>query len=269
MSGIGLDEIHSNFVTEHIIRRNSSGVLNIGMAINSNRALIQHFAKMADAPHEEAKIDLNFVESLIRNGADINTTDKYGQTVLHEVGGGIVQLTEGRDVLGGRGWEGGVWEGLYVALAKPGQVMLAEWPEGNPFILQEDVFWLATRGVFLSFYIFYFILITFTFSCVCVCVCVCACVHVCSMHACVCACVHACMCACVRLGCRTDNGSVVSMPSYCSYVHLTPKCNTLHMWQFSSIYTSFYGFSIYRWVSCHKKVHKINESFEKKLQINT
>ena len=126
MSGIGLDEIHSDFVTEHIIRRNSSGILNIGMAINSNRALIQHFAKMADAPHEEAKIDLNFVESLIRNGADINTTDKYGQTVLHEVGGGIVQLTERRDVLGGRGWEGGVWEGLCVALAKPGQVMLAE-----------------------------------------------------------------------------------------------------------------------------------------------
>ena len=55
------------------------------MIIESNRALLQHFSKMAVASQDEAHINLDFVESLLKNGADINAADRYGQTVLHEV----------------------------------------------------------------------------------------------------------------------------------------------------------------------------------------
>ena len=86
LSGIGLDDIHGDFINETLVRRRSSSSLNISMVVDSNRALLQHFAKMVDSPHDEAKINLEFVESLLNNGADINIRDKCGQTILHEVG---------------------------------------------------------------------------------------------------------------------------------------------------------------------------------------
>ncbi|XP_070196553.1 transient receptor potential cation channel subfamily V member 1-like [Littorina saxatilis] len=84
MSGIGLDGIHQDFVTPEMVRKKSSGRLDISMIIESNRTLLTHFSKMADEPHEAAKINLHFVENLLKNGADINSSDKYGQTLLHE-----------------------------------------------------------------------------------------------------------------------------------------------------------------------------------------
>ncbi|KAK7492930.1 hypothetical protein BaRGS_00015877 [Batillaria attramentaria] len=80
-NGIGLDEIHSDFVTPQIVKRMSKGKINIEMIIESNRALLHHFSKLTK---EDDCVNLDWVESLLDKGADINTADKVGQTVLHE-----------------------------------------------------------------------------------------------------------------------------------------------------------------------------------------
>eukprot|EP00794_Sanderia_malayensis_P013784 gene13784-15226_t len=49
-----------------------------------SKAFIIYFAKLAKAPAKEL-IDFEFVESLLEGGAEVNSTDKHGQTVLHEV----------------------------------------------------------------------------------------------------------------------------------------------------------------------------------------
>lgn len=55
-------------------------------AIAASRALIIYFAKLARASIEhEQQLDFEFVESLLSEGADINFSDRYGQTVMHEV----------------------------------------------------------------------------------------------------------------------------------------------------------------------------------------
>ena len=55
-------------------------------AIASSRALIIYFAKLARASLErEQELDFEFIEGLLRKGADVNFTDRHGQTVLHEV----------------------------------------------------------------------------------------------------------------------------------------------------------------------------------------
>ena len=56
-----------------------------GSSLASCRALIVYFSKLAKSKDDEELIDLNFVESLLLSGADINFSDKHGQTVLHEV----------------------------------------------------------------------------------------------------------------------------------------------------------------------------------------
>ena len=50
-----------------------------------NHALIHYIAKLAVSNHDNDTFDFEFVQSLLKNGADINATDKYGQTVFHEV----------------------------------------------------------------------------------------------------------------------------------------------------------------------------------------
>ncbi len=46
--------------------------------------LLTYFAKLANSPEDET-IDVEFVESLLRGGADINVTDCHGQSIMHEV----------------------------------------------------------------------------------------------------------------------------------------------------------------------------------------
>ena len=58
--------------------------MNIGMRVR-NHALIHYIAKLAVSNHDNDTFDFAFVQSLLKNGADINATDKYGQTVFHEV----------------------------------------------------------------------------------------------------------------------------------------------------------------------------------------
>lgn len=83
--GIGLDGIHDDFITRHILEKRDNHNVNISMVIDSNVALIQHFSKMGQSKDVNASINLEFVNSMLSNGADVNVTDKMGQTILHEV----------------------------------------------------------------------------------------------------------------------------------------------------------------------------------------
>ena len=53
--------------------------------IAKNRNLIQYFAHLGKHTEEESKVDLELLDKLLKDGARINCTDKYGQTCLHEV----------------------------------------------------------------------------------------------------------------------------------------------------------------------------------------
>ena len=50
-----------------------------------NRALLHYLASLANSNSTKDKFDFDFVQSLLKNGADVNSTDKTGQTVFHEV----------------------------------------------------------------------------------------------------------------------------------------------------------------------------------------
>lgn len=50
-----------------------------------NQALIHYIARLASSNSDDDEFDFSFVESLLENGANINTADKYGQTMFHEV----------------------------------------------------------------------------------------------------------------------------------------------------------------------------------------
>ena len=50
-----------------------------------NHALIHYLATLANSNSTKDTFDFDFVESLLKNGADINSTDKTGQTIFHEI----------------------------------------------------------------------------------------------------------------------------------------------------------------------------------------
>ena len=49
-----------------------------------SKAFIIYFSKLAHAQEAEL-VDFDFVESLLEGGASVNSTDRHGQTVFHEV----------------------------------------------------------------------------------------------------------------------------------------------------------------------------------------
>ncbi|XP_071503565.1 uncharacterized protein [Diadema antillarum] len=51
----------------------------------ANAELIGYFGHLAISADPNIAIDLEYLELILRRGADINCTDSYGQTVLHEV----------------------------------------------------------------------------------------------------------------------------------------------------------------------------------------
>ena len=59
-----------------------------GDSLASCRALIVYFSKLAKTKDEDETIDLDFVDSLLQSGADINFPDRHGQTILHEIARG-------------------------------------------------------------------------------------------------------------------------------------------------------------------------------------
>ena len=50
-----------------------------------SKELLNYFITLARSKDKDKTVDLDFVESLLVDGADPNKGDKYGQTVLHEV----------------------------------------------------------------------------------------------------------------------------------------------------------------------------------------
>ena len=65
----------------HQGHRKDGGVTTVS---SPSRALLYYFAKLAASSREEEVIDLEFVETLIENGASVNTADRHGQTLMHE-----------------------------------------------------------------------------------------------------------------------------------------------------------------------------------------
>ena len=50
-----------------------------------NRSLFHYLASLANSNSTKDTFDFDYVESLLKNGADVNSEDKTGQTVFHEV----------------------------------------------------------------------------------------------------------------------------------------------------------------------------------------
>ncbi|GFO19273.1 transient receptor potential cation channel subfamily v member 1-like isoform x2 [Plakobranchus ocellatus] len=98
-SGLGLDFIHTDYTDfnaynklkqastskEVVSPKGKLAKKDFDMAAASNRALLQYFAELGQSTKEDEFINLDFVHTLVASGADINCTDKHGQTVLHEV----------------------------------------------------------------------------------------------------------------------------------------------------------------------------------------
>lgn len=84
--GIGLDEIEDSFVRNNVVPSLFGIKTNTKkMSVASNRSLIDYFAKLGRSTNPAEVIDLDFVETLLHSGAQINCTDKHGQSLLHEV----------------------------------------------------------------------------------------------------------------------------------------------------------------------------------------
>ncbi|XP_069127944.1 uncharacterized protein [Argopecten irradians] len=86
--GIGLDDIEDKFVKNNDAVSSVFGINrseNKRMSTASNRSLIDYFAKLGRSKKPDEVIDLDFVETLLKSGAQINCTDKHGQSLLHEV----------------------------------------------------------------------------------------------------------------------------------------------------------------------------------------
>ncbi|XP_063712868.1 uncharacterized protein LOC134840766 isoform X4 [Symsagittifera roscoffensis] len=54
-------------------------------SITQSQALLHYFAKLARSDDIDEEIDMAFVDGLIKSGADVNTRDVFGQSLLHEV----------------------------------------------------------------------------------------------------------------------------------------------------------------------------------------
>ncbi|XP_072017913.1 LOW QUALITY PROTEIN: uncharacterized protein [Amphiura filiformis] len=78
--------------TSQTIKRGEQGVLGIERdpipdpfkPNPHNEELISYFAQLASDTKEDTNVDLEFVEIILHRGANVNCTDKHGQTILHE-----------------------------------------------------------------------------------------------------------------------------------------------------------------------------------------
>lgn len=78
----------STLVVEHetqINRSNASLRSRSSAKHDPNHALLQYFAKLSSSPDVDDSLDLEHIQSLLREGASVNTCDRFGQTLLHEV----------------------------------------------------------------------------------------------------------------------------------------------------------------------------------------
>ena len=52
---------------------------------DSNQALLQYFGKLSSSSDCDDCLNLEHIKSLLSEGASVNTSDRFGQTLLHEV----------------------------------------------------------------------------------------------------------------------------------------------------------------------------------------
>ncbi|XP_028279885.1 uncharacterized protein LOC114447691 [Parambassis ranga] len=52
---------------------------------NKNQKLLNHFRQLAVSNQDSDEVDLHFLDKVISDGADPNSSDRFGQTVLHEI----------------------------------------------------------------------------------------------------------------------------------------------------------------------------------------
>ncbi|XP_020501810.2 transient receptor potential cation channel subfamily A member 1 isoform X1 [Labrus bergylta] len=50
-----------------------------------NRKLLNHFRQLAASNYDSDQVDLQFLDEVISDGADPNSCDRYGQTIMHEI----------------------------------------------------------------------------------------------------------------------------------------------------------------------------------------
>ncbi|KAK7944744.1 hypothetical protein WMY93_000472 [Mugilogobius chulae] len=50
-----------------------------------NKRLLNHFRELAAHDHDTDQVDLDLLDELLSDGADPNSSDRFGQTVLHEI----------------------------------------------------------------------------------------------------------------------------------------------------------------------------------------
>ena len=74
-----LQAVVENQLSESALKEENNSVL------ERNRALLQYTATIAYSNNTKDEFNYEFVESLVKGGADINTADQHGQTIFHEV----------------------------------------------------------------------------------------------------------------------------------------------------------------------------------------
>ena len=84
VGSLGLADVGEKHIHEPIFGEKQSVKKTLTSAMN--RSCIQYFAKLGRSKKDDEVVDLDYVEQMLSNGADINCADKYGQTLLHEVG---------------------------------------------------------------------------------------------------------------------------------------------------------------------------------------
>ena len=74
-----LQAVVENQLNESALNEQDNNVL------ERNRALLQYTATVAKSNSTKDEFNYEFVESLVKGGADINIADQHGQTIFHEV----------------------------------------------------------------------------------------------------------------------------------------------------------------------------------------
>jgi ankyrin repeat protein len=74
-----LQAVVENKLHESALSEENSSIL------ERNRALLQYIATLANSNDNQDQFNYEFVQSLLKGGAEINTADQYGQSIFHEV----------------------------------------------------------------------------------------------------------------------------------------------------------------------------------------
>ena len=74
-----LQAVVENQLNESALQEKDNSIL------ERNRALLQYTATIANSNSTKDEFNYEFVDSLVKGGADINIADQHGQTIFHEV----------------------------------------------------------------------------------------------------------------------------------------------------------------------------------------